>query len=62
MIATGGDDRTVRLWDVCTGLEIVSRYARRVLAFYDGRIIADAEPEAVLQDPQVQRLVTGAVT
>jgi len=38
----------------------VSRYAQRVLAFYDGRIIADAAPEAVLRDPQVRRYVVGS--
>jgi len=41
-------------------MEVVSRYAQRVLAFYDGRIIADAAPQAVLQDPQVKRYVVGS--
>jgi len=41
-------------------MEVVSRYAQRVLAFYDGRIIADAAPEAVLRDPQVRRYVVGS--
>ncbi len=40
-------------------MEIVARYAERVLAFYDGRIIADGLPAAVLDDPEVQRCVTG---
>ena len=40
-------------------MEIVSRYAERVLAFYDGRIIADADAQAVLADPDVQRYVIG---
>jgi len=30
-----------------------------VLAFYDGRIIADAPPQAALADPQVKRYVVG---
>jgi branched-chain amino acid transport system ATP-binding protein len=40
-------------------MELVSRFAERVLAFYDGRIIADAPPQAALADPQVQRYVVG---
>ncbi len=42
-------------------MEIVSRYANRVLAFYNGRIIADGEPHHVLADPDVRRYVTGGV-
>ena len=41
-------------------MEIVARFAGRVLAFYDGRIIADAPPERALNDPEVQRYVVGA--
>ena len=40
-------------------MEVVSRFAERVLAFYDGRIIADAPPEAALNDPEVRRYVAG---
>ena len=40
-------------------MEIVSRYADRVLAFYNGRIIADGDPHNVLRDPDVRRYVTG---
>ena len=40
-------------------MEVVSRFAQRVLAFYDGRIIADAAPQAALDDPQVKRFVVG---
>jgi branched-chain amino acid transport system ATP-binding protein len=42
-------------------MEVVSRYAQRVLAFYDGRIIADAGPEAVLADAEVRKYVVGSV-
>jgi branched-chain amino acid transport system ATP-binding protein len=41
-------------------MEIVERYARRVVAFYDGRIIADGLPAAVLADADVRRYVVGA--
>ena len=37
----------------------VSRFAQRVLAFYDGRIIADAPPSA-LAHPEVKRYVVGS--
>ncbi len=40
-------------------MEVVSRFSERVLAFYDGRIIADGRPEAVLGDPDVRRYVVG---
>jgi branched-chain amino acid transport system ATP-binding protein len=41
-------------------MEIVSRYADRVVAFYSGRIIADGEPHTVLKDANVRRYVTGS--
>ena len=40
-------------------MEIVSRYTHRVLAFYEGRIIADGEPGKVLNDAEVRRYVIG---
>lgn len=42
-------------------MEIVRRYAGRVLAFYEGRILADGEPKMVLENPDVRRYVTGQV-
>ena len=40
-------------------MEIVNRYADRVVAFYSGRILADGDPHDVLKDPEVRRYVTG---
>jgi branched-chain amino acid transport system ATP-binding protein len=40
-------------------MEIVARYTHRILAFYEGRIIADGEPQAVLRDADVRRHVIG---
>jgi branched-chain amino acid transport system ATP-binding protein len=40
-------------------MEVVSRYAERVLAFYEGRIIADAPPREALANPEVRRYVVG---
>lgn len=40
-------------------MDIVSRYAERVVAFYDGRVIADGEPGKVLDDTEVRRYVIG---
>jgi branched-chain amino acid transport system ATP-binding protein len=40
-------------------MEVVSRFAERVLAFYDGRIIADAPPDVALADREVKRFVVG---
>ncbi len=42
-------------------MSVVTRYAQRILAFYDGRIIADDAPDEVLSDPDVQRYVTGTL-
>ena len=40
-------------------MEIVERYASRVVAFYAGRVIADGTPEAALGADDVRRYVTG---
>jgi branched-chain amino acid transport system ATP-binding protein len=40
-------------------MEIVARYTHRVLAFYEGRIISDGEPEKVLDDAEVRKYVIG---
>ncbi len=40
-------------------MDIVARYAERVVAFYSGRIIADGHADSVLADADVQRHVTG---
>ncbi len=41
-------------------MEIVTRFADRVLAFYDGTVIADGPPAEALDDARVRELVTGA--
>ena len=40
-------------------MEIVERFAERVLAFYDGTVIADGAPSATLADPRIQELIAG---
>jgi branched-chain amino acid transport system ATP-binding protein len=40
-------------------MEIVGRFADRVLAFYDGTVIADGTPDETLGQPRVQELITG---
>ena len=40
-------------------MEIVNRYTHRVLAFYEGRIIADGDPSVVLNHSEVRRYVIG---
>lgn len=42
-------------------MEIVNRYAERVVAFYQGRILADGEPDIVMKDREVRRYVVGGV-
>ncbi len=57
MTALGHDAMTVLF--VEHDMDIVQRYASRVVAFYAGRIIADGLPAAVLADHDVRRYVTG---
>jgi branched-chain amino acid transport system ATP-binding protein len=40
-------------------MEIVREYASRVIALYDGRIIADGTAHAVFADPDVKRAIIG---
>lgn len=40
-------------------MEIVEKYASRVLAFFDGCIIADGPPDIALQDPTVRKCIIG---
>ncbi len=40
-------------------MDIVARYATRVVAFYSGRVIADAAPRDALTSDDVRRYVTG---
>jgi branched-chain amino acid transport system ATP-binding protein len=55
--AAGGPGTTVLF--VEHDMEIVTRYAERVVAFYSGRILADGPPATVLADENVRRYVTG---
>jgi branched-chain amino acid transport system ATP-binding protein len=57
MEAVGGEGATVLF--VEHDMEIVERYAARVLAFYEGRIIADGPPRRVLSNADVRRYVVG---
>lgn len=41
-------------------MEIIGRYATRVIAFYDGHIIADAPTHEALAHPDVREYVIGA--
>ena len=57
MTALGADPMTVLF--VEHDMDIVLRHAGRVIAFYSGRIIADAAPQAALANDDVRRYVTG---
>jgi branched-chain amino acid transport system ATP-binding protein len=41
-------------------MEIVARFADRVLAFYDGTVIADGPSDQTFADPKVLSLISGA--
>lgn len=40
-------------------MDIVTRYTQRILAFYEGRIIADGDPADVLNEAEVRKYVIG---
>jgi branched-chain amino acid transport system ATP-binding protein len=40
-------------------MDIVARFAGRVVAFYDGGIIGDGPPDTVLRAEEVRRYVIG---
>jgi branched-chain amino acid transport system ATP-binding protein len=40
-------------------MEIVARYAQRILAFHEGRVIADGAPAEVMDSAEVRRLIVG---
>ncbi|WP_176491284.1 ABC transporter ATP-binding protein [Polaromonas sp. AET17H-212] len=60
-IDRGAQGRPVTVVFVEHDMDIVERYASRVIAFYSGRVIADGSSSAVLGDTEVQRYVTGSV-
>jgi branched-chain amino acid transport system ATP-binding protein len=41
-------------------MEIIDRYATRVIAFYDGHVIADAPTAEALAHPDVRQYIVGA--
>ena len=54
-----GQDSATTVLFVEHDMDIVNRYASRVVAFYSGRIIADDTPEVALATDDVRRYVTG---
>jgi branched-chain amino acid transport system ATP-binding protein len=52
-------DRKITVLFVEHDMEIIERFAERVLAFYDGTVIADGTPAATLADARVQTLISG---
>jgi branched-chain amino acid transport system ATP-binding protein len=59
MTALGAEPMTVLF--VEHDMDIVARYADRVVAFYSGRIIADDTPQAALATDDVRRYVSGSL-
>ena len=52
-------DRRITVLFVEHDMDIVERYADRVLAFYDGAVIADGPPIETLENPRIQELISG---
>jgi branched-chain amino acid transport system ATP-binding protein len=56
------DQRQTTVLFVEHDMEIVARFADRVIAFHDGTVIADGPPAGALADPTVQTLISGTAT
>jgi branched-chain amino acid transport system ATP-binding protein len=52
-------NRSITVLFVEHDMDIVERYADRVLAFYDGAVIADGTPAETLENPRIQELISG---
>lgn len=52
-------ERKVTVIFVEHDMDVVTRYAERVLAFVEGKIVADGPPRDVLADPAVRKAVLG---
>jgi branched-chain amino acid transport system ATP-binding protein len=61
VMAALGDEAVTVLF-VEHDMDIVTRYASRIVAFYSGRVLADGAPATVLADGEVKRYVTGTAT
>ena len=59
VMAALGSERDTTVLFVEHDMDIVERYADRVIAFYSGRIIADDVPAVALATDDVRRYVTG---
>jgi branched-chain amino acid transport system ATP-binding protein len=59
IMAALGETRETTVLFVEHDMDIVERYAERVVAFYSGRIIADDKPAVALATDDVRRYVTG---
>jgi branched-chain amino acid transport system ATP-binding protein len=52
-------ERRVTVVFVEHDMDVVTRYAERLLAFVDGKVLADGTPKDVLADPGVRKAVLG---
>jgi branched-chain amino acid transport system ATP-binding protein len=52
-------DERVTVLFVEHDMDIVRRYAQRILAFHEGRVIAEGPPAEVLESAEVRRLIVG---
>jgi len=62
LVMSAASEAAVMVLFVEHDMDIVARYAGRVIAFYDGRIVADGEPGTVLTAADVRRYVIGEET
>ena len=59
VVMTALKDRRITVLFVEHDMDIVERFADRVLAFYDGAVIADGTPVETLENPRIQELISG---
>ncbi len=59
VVMTALKQRQITVLFVEHDMDIVERFADRVLAFYDGAVIADGPPVETLENPRIQELISG---
>ena len=59
VVMTALKDRRITVLFVEHDMDIVERHADRVIAFYDGAVIADGSPVETLSNPRIQELISG---
>jgi branched-chain amino acid transport system ATP-binding protein len=59
IVMSGLKQRRITVLFVEHDMDIIERFADRVIAFYEGTVIADGAPSQTLENPRIQELISG---